>query len=143
MKRYLRCRYCLIVFFCLLLTACTVGKPPLEFSPDGEIVQKAIALQLANAESQISQQLNTTKPTFTISQVRVDKIDPVFIESLPSYHLQGTYNLQLNLSRQEVLQKGNAFDLYLQRQVEGKTWRLLRRWVNGNDKPQWRSYLIQ
>ena len=123
--------------------ACSAGRPPIEFSPDGEIVQKAIALQLTNAESQISQQLKVKNPTFTITQVRVDKIEPIFIESLPSYHLQGTYNLQLNLSRQAVQQKGNAFDLYLQRQVEGKTWRLLRRLVNSGEKAQWRSYLIQ
>ena len=136
-------RYGLITFFCLLLIACSAGRPPIEFSPDGEIVQKAIALQLANAESQISQQLKTIKPTLTISQVRVDKIEPIFIESLPSYHLQGTYNLQLNLSRQDVLQKGNFFDLYLQRQVEGKTWRLLRRLIKADGEAQWRSYLIQ
>ncbi|MFM7441150.1 MAG: hypothetical protein ACKO2V_21570, partial [Snowella sp.] len=85
---------------------------------------------------------NAPSPEFEISEIRIKIIEPVFIEGLSSYHLQGRYNLKLKLPRQEVSQKGNQFEIYLQRQIEGKTWRLLRRQVNSEGDSQWSSYLI-
>lgn len=127
----------------IFLTACTAAKPPLEFAPDAEFIQKAIALQLTQTEGRISKQLNAINPELEINQIRVKTIEPVFVEALPSYHLQGTYNLKLKLPYQEVKQKNNRFEIYLQRQIEGKTWRLLRQQVNPAGESQWSSYLIE
>jgi hypothetical protein len=51
----------------------------------------------------------------------------------------------LTLPRQTVTQKKNAFEIYLQRQSEGKTWRLLQREVKDGQagEAQWSSYLIE
>ena len=132
----------LVGILAILLTACTTAKPPLEFAPDGEVITKAITLQLSQTQTRLSQQLNAPSPEFEVSEIRVKIIEPVFIEGLSSYHLQGRYNLKLKLPRQEVSQKGNQFEIYLQRQIEGKTRRLLRRQVNSGGESQWLSYLI-
>lgn len=132
----------LLSIVAIILTACTAAQPPLEFAPDGKVITKAITLQLSQTEARLSHQLNATPPELEISQIRVKMLEPVFIEGLSSYHLQGSYNLKLKLPRQEVSQKGNQFEIYLQRQIEGKTWRLLRRQVNSSGESQWSSYLI-
>lgn len=125
----------IILIFCL--TACGRGTPPLELAPDGDIVQKAIALQISKTESILSQKLNATPPQVEVSNVKVKQIEPLYINKLAAYHLQGTYNLKLSLPRKKVIQKNNPFDIYIQRQAEGKTWRLLRK-----ENDLWRSYLI-
>ena len=141
-KKYWYLRFISIILV-LLITACTATKPPLEFAPDGELITKAIALQLSQTEASISKQLNATSPEFEISQIRVKMLEPVFIEGLSSYYLRGNYSLKLKLPHQEVNQKSNQFEIYLQRQIEGKTWRLLRRQVNSDGASQWSSYLIK
>lgn len=132
----------LITILILLLTACSTPTPPTEFAPDGDIVQKALLLQLNQTQQRLSQQLNTVNPDLEISQILVKTLEPVYISDLPAYHLQGTYTLKLTLPRQAVTQKNNRFEIYLQRQVEGKTWRLLKRDVTPTES-QWSSYLVQ
>ena len=133
----------LVIFFAFVITACQNSTVPLEFAPDGQIVQQAIALQLSQRLNPLSEQLNTAKPQLNISNINVKKIDPVTITNLPSYHLTGTYNLRLILPRQEIKQTKNKFDVYLQRQAEGKTWRLLSKDnKTSNQDSVWKSYLI-
>ncbi|WP_420809916.1 hypothetical protein [Gloeothece citriformis] len=130
----------LIIF---ALNACSSPKPPTEFAPDGETIQKAILLQLNQTEQRLSQQLNAVHPELAISQIKVKTLEPVYVAELPAYHLQGSYTLKLTLPRQQVTQKNNRFDIYLQRQTEGKTWRLLRRDLNPvSQEPQWSSYFV-
>ncbi|MEC4895260.1 MAG: hypothetical protein SAL07_06565 [Oscillatoria sp. PMC 1051.18] len=128
----------------ILLTACGAAKPPIESAPDGNLVKKAIALQLQLVQKQIGQQLNAANPEFEIAGVKVNLLEPIYVNKLATYHLQGTYKVKLNLPSQEVTQEQNEFDIYLQRQIEGKTWRLLKRDASDPDKePLWRSYLIR
>lgn len=137
-------RWLLALLLIFLLNACSTVTPPLEFAPDGEIIQKAIALGLEQTEQHLSQRLNASRPTFEIGQINVQKIEPVVVGNLPTYHLQGNYNLTLTLPRQTVTQQKNRFDLYLQRQIEGKTWRLLKREPQKNStETRWSSYLIR
>ncbi len=130
-------------FFILLLTACGTTTPPTELAPSGEIVEKAIALQLEQTEDSLSQQLNTNTPKLGIANINVKNLESIYIAKLPAYHLQGTYNLTMKFSRQEVKLKNNPFEIYLQRQAEGKTWRLLRKKLTDDDnKFEWLTYLI-
>ncbi|XLQ12199.1 MAG: hypothetical protein KPI85_03675 [cyanobacterium endosymbiont of Epithemia adnata isolate EadnSB Bon19] len=127
-----------------LIVACNSPTPPTEFAPDGEIVEKAIVLQLSQNFQSLSNQLNTTPPQLKINQIQVKQLDSILVGQLFTYHLQGTYNLQLMFSRQIKEQKKNRFDIYLQRQIEGETWRLLKREYNlSYETPQWKSYLIR
>lgn len=133
----------LIILFSLTLTACQTGNAPLEFAPDGQIVKEAIALQLGQRLNPLSEQLNAEKPDLDISNINVKNIDTVIISNLPSYHLTGTYNLKLMLPRRQVKQNQNKFDVYLQRQAEGKTWRLLSKDnKTSSGEVSWKSYLI-
>lgn len=133
----------LAAIFIILLTACGTTTPPTELAPAGEIVEKAIALQLQQTSSSLSQQLELTTPKLTISNINVNKLEPIFIAELPAYHLVGTYNLTMKFSRQKVKLKNDPFEIYLQRQTEGKTWRLLRKKITDSaGKIEWLSYLI-
>ncbi|HAC63802.1 MAG TPA: hypothetical protein DCF68_09745, partial [Cyanothece sp. UBA12306] len=88
--------------------------------------------------------LNTTTPQLEISQINVKQLESILVAQLPTYHLQGTYNLKLILPRKKITQKHNQFNIYLQRQIEGETWRLLRQDISLSDqKGQWTSYLIE
>ena len=130
-----------LIIIILLLHGCGLRTPPTELAPNGEIVQSAIALQLIQTEKTLAQQLNLATPEIKISNIRVQKIKPLFVAQLATYHLQGKYNLKLKLSHRQIAQKNNSFDLYLQRQAEGKTWRLLRKESQGKQK-EWSSYLV-
>ncbi|MEL4894756.1 hypothetical protein [Crocosphaera sp. Alani8] len=134
----------LVIFFPFILTACQTTTVPLEFAPDGQIVQQAIVLQLNQRLIPLSERLQTSKPGLNISNINVKEIETVTISNLPSYHLIGTYNLQLTLPHQQIKQTKNKFDLYLQRQAEGKTWRLLSKDNKiQNQESVWKSYLIR
>lgn len=131
-----------LILVILLLNGCSFYTPPKELAPSGEIVKSAIALQLEQTEQTLAKQLNLASPRLNISNIRVNQLNPLFIANLPTYHLKGKYNLKLKLSRRQIEQKNNAFDVYLQRQAEGKTWRLLRKKLDENNSTQWSSYLI-
>lgn len=107
LRSYYRSLLALILIF--LLNACSTATPPLEFAPNGEIIQKAIALGLEQTEQHLSQRLNASRPEFEISQINVKKIEPVVVANLPTYHLQGNYNLTLTLPRQTVTQQKKSF----------------------------------
>ncbi len=133
-------RIILTVILLGLLTACGVGVP----APGGQLVQKAIALQVSQTQKQLSQQLFQQPSTFEIAQIRVTHEEPLLIQKLPAYHIQGTYNFTLQRSSHQVTQQQNHFDIYLQRQIEGKTWRLaIPQSSSTNTEPTWRTWLIQ
>lgn len=121
----------------VLLTAC--GNVGLE--PSSRLVQRAIALQVEQTQQQLSQQLGLNVLGFEINQVAVTKQEPLMIQNLAAYHVQGTYNVTLKLPRRVTQQ--NPFDIYLQRQKEGKTWRLALPRMGNDPKLIWSTYLIQ
>ncbi|MBD1833917.1 hypothetical protein H6F61_14785 [Cyanobacteria bacterium FACHB-472] len=134
-------RIFLTVILVGLLTACGVAAPLL----NSQLIEKAIAFQVSQTQKQLSQQLNQQTPSVQISQLRIKKQESLIVNKLPTYHLQGTYNLNLEFPSRQVTQKQNPFDVYLQSQIEGKTWRLLIPESTTKDKdtkPIWRSYLI-
>ncbi|MEY2985399.1 MAG: hypothetical protein RLZZ568_2016 [Cyanobacteriota bacterium] len=136
-------RWWIVSLCCLSLWGCQANTPPLELAPDGAIVQQAIAFQLDRTQAALSRQLHATPPQFTISHITVNTIEAIVVNRLPAYHLNGVYNLKLVLPRQTVTQKKNPFDLYLQRQQEGKSWRLLQRDIDPRtDTVHWTSYLV-
>ncbi|MGL5034396.1 MAG: hypothetical protein ACRC6M_11415 [Microcystaceae cyanobacterium] len=134
----------LALICCFYLTACqATTSAPLEFAPDGEVVQKAIALALNQTQTRLSQQLKTPAPQLELDNINVKKLEAIVVNELPAYHLTGFYDVKLTLPRQTVTQKKNSFEIYLQRQSEGKSWRLLKREAKPADQAsQWSSYLI-
>jgi hypothetical protein len=135
MRRFL----CLVIsIFLVFLTACGSTTPPKEFAPDGEIIQKALLLQFRHTSDRLSQSLQIDDPEVKIDKINVTSLEPVYVGKLPAYHLQGDYAMSLKLPRQKDTKQHNNFEIYLQRQIEGKTWRLLEQ-----SESQWRSYLVE
>lgn len=130
-------RVILAAIFLIMLTACGTNTPSLGLAPSKPLVQKAIALQISQTQQQINQQLQSSPLNFQVTQLRLKQLEPLFIEGLSTYHFRGTYTLKFEHSQQQ-----NPFDIYLQRQKEGKTWRLLIP-QNSNKDAIFKSYLIQ
>jgi len=127
-----------------LLTACGTSSPPLGLAPNKELVKKAIALQVSQTQQRLTQQLQSPPPKLEITQVALQQLEPLFIGNLAAYHIRGTYSVKINLSQRQVTQQKNPFDIYLQRQQEGKTWRLAVpvSWSKASQPSHWRTYLI-
>ncbi|MCC5897905.1 MAG: hypothetical protein JJU32_08310 [Phormidium sp. BM_Day4_Bin.17] len=124
----------------IALAACSAV--PIFF--DTDLVADAISLQLEQTQSQLTSQLGLSEsPTWSVDRVKVTENAPVMIQELPGYHLRGTYRLTIELPRGTVTRPKQPFDLYLQGQKEGKTWRLAKygpRDEAGRD--DWTTYLI-
>ncbi|BAY78827.1 hypothetical protein NIES25_53050 [Nostoc linckia NIES-25] len=130
----------LTVILLVLLTACgSIG-----LVPTSELVQKAIAFELEQAQQKLSQQLDLDFQGFEIKRLSITQEQPLTIENLPAFRVQGTYDLIVKLPKRRLTQPKKPFNLYLQIQQEGKTWRLLLPDKDSkNTQPIWRSYLIQ
>lgn len=116
------CIYCFILILCY---GCTLNPPPLEFAPNPTIIEKAIAFQLQQKQNNLSQQLQTKPPEINISKINVSKIEPTISFNLPTYHLEGTYKLTLKIKNKRTKEIINTFQIDLQRQKKGQTWRLI------------------
>ncbi|WYL94992.1 MAG: hypothetical protein HEQ35_15075 [Gloeotrichia echinulata IR180] len=127
------------VILLLLLTACgTIG-----LLPTSELVQKAIAVQLEQTQKQLNQKLDLDFGSFEIKKLTIIQEKPLTIQNLPAFRVQGNYDLIVNLPKRQLTQPQQPFDIYLQIQREGKTWRLLLPDRDNKDtQPTWRSYLI-
>ncbi|WP_413201401.1 hypothetical protein [Nostoc piscinale] len=123
----------------VLLTACgTIG-----LLPTSELVEKAIALELEQTKKDLSQKLDIDFQGFEIKQLKIAEEKPLTIKNLPAFRVKGKYDLIINLPQRQLKQLQQPFELYLQIQQEGKTWRLLLPDKTSKEsQPVWRSYLI-
>ena len=119
----------LILVLVLLLNGCS------SIEPNREIVENAIALQTQLLQQQLQQ---ISKPV--ISHVNVTQTTTLSIDKLTGYRINGTYDLKL--PKQRLSQQKNPFDIYLQRQKEGKTWRLALPKMAKNGVFTWLTYAI-
>jgi hypothetical protein len=123
----------------LLLTACgTVGvKLP------QDLVEQAIALQLSQTQQELSQQLRLDlQPEIQIRRVKISEKKPLQIQELQAYQVKGTCDYTIQLPKRAITQRQAPFEVYLQRQKEGKTWRLAFIKTNENDEPIWATQRI-
>ena len=119
----------------MLLVGCSLGNS----SPDRALVKKAIALQLNLAQEQLNSALKIEQPfELEIKKVTINKRDRLLDRRLPTFHLQGTYQLSAKLSGGTRRQQNSPFEIYLQQQIEGETWRLLR-----SEAGEWFSYQLE
>ncbi|MDZ8056020.1 MAG: hypothetical protein RMX63_31875 [Aulosira sp. ZfuCHP01] len=123
----------------MLLTACgNIG-----LLPTSQLVQKAIALQLEQTQQQLNQKLDLDFQGFDIKRLSITEEKSLTIQSLPAFRVRGNYDLIIKLPKRRLTQLQQPFEVYLQIQQEGKTWRLLLPERIGKDtQPIWHSYLI-
>ncbi|MBD2294829.1 hypothetical protein H6G06_15390 [Anabaena sphaerica FACHB-251] len=123
----------------VLLTACS----SIALLPTYELVEQAIAIQLEQTQQELKQKLDLDFQNFDITRVSITQQQPLTIENLPAYRVQGTYDLTVKLPKKQITQPQKPFEIYLQIQREGKSWRLLLPEKISNNTPSiWHSYLI-
>lgn len=125
---------CLLV---VLLSACN-GNP---LTPTNKLVKKAIAIQVGQTQELLGKQLDLDVKNFEIKHLAIRKQKYQIVNSLPAYKIEGTYDLTLKLPQRELSQDKKPFEIYMQLQKEGKTWRLLQ--PDNSDEAIWHSYLIE
>lgn len=131
----------LAVLLAVLLTACSHALA----GPSPSVVKQAIAIHVRQVQQELNQQLrlpSDVPPQFAIDHVEVTQQDPLTIQELPAFHVQGTYDLTVQLPSHPVTQRGNPFDLYLQTEAEGKVWRWARQVGNPKTGFTWVTQLI-
>lgn len=142
----------LVLGLALMLGGCGAigfGAPPVA------IVRRAVALQLLQTQTELLQQLGDSalaigratppaalpdravitlddlaaEPGVRVDRLRVQQQQPIDIDGRPGWQLTGDYDIrQGDRPRTPAAQQQGpqAFEVYLQRQSEGKTWRLAR-----------------
>ncbi|MBF2016585.1 MAG: hypothetical protein IGS23_15570 [Rivularia sp. T60_A2020_040] len=128
----------LTVILLVLLTACSFGTP----SPNKQLIKKAIALSMQETQQQLSEKLNLDFGEFEINHLSIKQRKLMTVEGLPAFRIQGNYDLNLKLPKRTLAQPQKPFDVYLQLQKEGKTWRLLLPPRSNENTSIWHSYLL-
>lgn len=124
----------------VLLTACSTAG----IEPSTKIVQRGLAVQLSQIQQQLSQQFKSTAPpSLEVNSVAIADKQQLVIGDLPAYKVRGFYDVTIKLDKRRVTQPHNPFEIYLQRQQEGKTWRLAVPHFDRDTNVIWRTYLIQ
>jgi len=132
-------RFVFTAILLILVTACT----SIALLPTPELVQKAIAFQLEQTQQQLNQQLDLNFQKVNIQRISITQQQPLSIENLPAYRVKGNYDFTVKLPKRSFQQIEKPFEVYLQIQKEGKSWRLLIPEKNRQDsQPKWHSYLI-
>ncbi len=132
-------RLVLTAILVVLLTACSFGTP----SPNKNLVKKAIALSMQETQEQLSQKLNLDFSELEVNHLSIKRRKLITVEHLPAFRIQGTYDLNLKLPERILEQPQKVFDIYIQLQKEGKTWRLLLPPRSNEDTSIWHSYLLK
>ncbi len=127
----------------LILVGLLVGCTSTVLAPTRQLVQKAIAFELQQTQQQLNQQLDLDFRGFKINHLSITEQKPLTVQSLLTFHVQGTYDVTFKLPKRSLTRRQKPFDIYLQLQNEAKTWRLLRPESSSKDTKQtWRSYLL-
>lgn len=132
-------RLIVIAVMVVLLSGCNSN--PL--TPTNGLVKKAIAIQLEQTQQQLSKQLDLDVKGFDIKHLAIRQLKSQTINTLPVTRVKGTYDLSLKLNKRELTQPKKPFEVYMQLQKEGKTWRLLQPQKNSEGETAWYSYLIK
>ncbi len=126
--------FCAIVLV-VLLTACGgVGG-----GPNRQLVERAIELELGQTQQLLSKQLRLdfAPESITVKRLKITNQAPLEIGNLQGYRVTGIYDYTVQLPTRKVTQRENPFEVYLQRQKEGKTWRLAKPQVSEDGEPTW------
>ncbi|MBE9201634.1 MULTISPECIES: hypothetical protein [unclassified Nodularia (in: cyanobacteria)] len=131
------------LFVTVILLGLLMGCGSIGLLPNTQLVKKAIAFQVEQTQQQLNEKLDLDFQGFEIKRLKIQQEQPLTIQSLPAFRVRGTYDLILNLPKRQLKQLQQPFEVYLQIQQEGKSWRLLVPALDSQDSPKtWRSYLI-
>ena len=120
----------------MVLTACAGVATA---KPSKQVVEQAIVQQLSQTQTDLNQllRLNSDPTGISVRRINISRQTPLVIQDLPAVRVQGTYDYTVKLSQRQVTLPQNPFDLYLQRQREGKTWRIAKRVMDKTGAATW------
>jgi hypothetical protein len=113
------------------------------YTPNNNLAKKAVAIQVQQTQAKLSQQLDLDIKGFEIKHLAIRQLQSQSVQNLPAYRVKGVYDLVLNFPKRKLTTEKKPFDIYMQLQKEGKTWRLLQP-EKGDTAGEtvWRSYLV-
>jgi hypothetical protein len=124
----------------IVLTACGSNLPK------SAVIETAIAMQVAELQSSLSQELKLKPPTLKdirVSHVKIEQQSELNIDREPGYHLSGSYDLILRQSDHQATQADDRFDLYLQKHTEGSGKAQRQIWRFAEQTPSgWKTQVI-
>ncbi len=123
----------------VILTGCNFGTP----EPNKQLIKNAIAISMQETQQQLRENLNLDFRELEINHLSIKQRKLMSVEHLPAFRIQGTYDLNLKLPKRNIEQPQKLFDIYLQLQKEGKTWRLLLPPGSNDETSVWHSYLVE
>lgn len=131
-----------LIAICLLMIFIS-GCSSNPLTPTNGLVKKAVALQVEQTQQQLSKQLDLNFKGFEIKHLAIRQLQSQSVQNLPAYRVKGVYDLVFNLPKRKLSKEKKPFDIYMQLQKEGKTWRLLQPEKGDTDGGVvWRSYLV-
>jgi hypothetical protein len=110
------------------------------------LVEQALTLQINQTSDLLTQQLKlstATQPLIDLNRVTIVDEQPLLIEDLPGFRVQGVYDAIVYLPDRQLKQRQNSFELYLQRQIEGKTWRLAHPFSQSDGSLAWSTQRLE
>ncbi len=132
-------RLMMCVVLGLILSACTVSV----LAPPRGLIEKAVVWQFQQTQTQLKQQLDLDIKNVDIKNIAIAQQRPLSIENLPAFRIQGSYDVVLKLPKRQLSQPHRDFDVYMQLQREGKTWRVLQPNPNDSNPSSWQSFVIE
>ncbi|RAQ45312.1 hypothetical protein B9S53_07800 [Arthrospira sp. O9.13F] len=111
-----------------LLALTLWGCSPVGITPTPTLVQQALTIQIKEIHQQLKLQSDFARSpqSFKITRVAISNMEPIMINNLQGFKVEGTYNLSVKFSDRWWREQQNRFQIYLQRQAQGRIWRLAR-----------------
>jgi hypothetical protein len=125
----------------LLLTIAMVSCDRL--NPNADLpLETALLRQAQFGQEQLLSQLRLNPaPVLHVRHIRVQSRRDLLIQNTLSYAVRGVYDLEIEFPQRTLTRHHQPFELFLQPQAEGETWRLAKL-DDTVDPPQWKTYLL-
>jgi hypothetical protein len=128
---------CLTVLLTIGMVSCD------RLNPNADLpLEVALLRQAQLGQEQLLGQLRLDPaPILHVRHIRVQSRRDLLIQEFPSYAVRGVYDLDVEFPQRTLTRQRQPFEVFLQPQAEGTTWRLARLDDTVNP-PQWRTYLL-
>ncbi len=128
---------CLTVLLMIAVVSCD------RLNPNADLpLEMALLRQAQFGQEQLIGQLRFNQaPILHVRHIRVQSRRDLLIQDFPSYAVCGVYDLEIEFPRRTLTRQRQPFEIFLQPQSEGTTWRLAR-FDDTVNPPQWKTYLL-
>jgi hypothetical protein len=128
---------CLTVLLAIAMVSCD------RLNPNADLpLEVALLRQAKFGQEQLIGQLRLDQaPVLHVRHIRVQSRRDLLIQNVPSYAVRGVYDLDVEFPQRTLTRQHQPFEIFLQPQAEGTTWRLAKL-DDAVTPPQWTTYLL-